>query len=108
MRLHDAGINHAALCPGAEHHILYDKDTKRVNLVGFTSSAAGHYCHPSNREPEKVASSKKLCDDMDAVADILQLWYHDRLLSMSPLIVHLSAGCSSRLTEFDEKNNTPM
>jgi len=108
VRLHDAGIHHGLLCLGKEHHILYHEDTKRVNLVGFTESAAGHYCHPSNTKPDKVASSKKLCGAVNVVADILDLWYHDRLLSMFSLIVNCLAGHSTLTYQILMKRTIPQ
>ena len=108
VRLHDAGIRwHAKFFPGRELHILYDKDTKRVNLVGFTRSAAGHRCNPDDAESEEVASEEEeMCSDMKTLASTLPLWYHNSLLSMSSLYFTLQLAIHLNPPEFDEKNNT--
>ena len=51
------GKDHAQLFPGREHHIVYENDTNRVNMVGFTTSDAGHQS-PESNEPRKVTPRK--------------------------------------------------
>ncbi|KAF8915983.1 hypothetical protein CPB85DRAFT_1290948 [Mucidula mucida] len=74
--LHNSGIEHGQLCSGQQHHILYDYDTKRVNVVDF-SSASLHVCYPPEVKLEPLFHSMPcgtICGELRLVGNLLDFW----------------------------------
>ncbi|KAF8916014.1 hypothetical protein CPB85DRAFT_1432389 [Mucidula mucida] len=77
QRVHALGIEHAQLCSGKEHHILYDPDTHRVNLVDFSLAHTHHHCRSLDIKLQpftKPTARRDICGELGLVADILGFW----------------------------------
>ncbi len=95
--LHNSGIEHGQLCSGQQHHILYDYDTKRVNVVDF-SSASLHVCYPPEVKLEPLFHSMPcgtICGELRLVGNLLDFWNpkraNERPRGMCSLCSHFSA-----------------
>ncbi|KAF8916338.1 hypothetical protein CPB85DRAFT_1290935 [Mucidula mucida] len=78
--LHTFGVEHGQLCSGQEHHILYDYDTKRVNVVDF-SRARMHRCSRPDIKLEplfKTIPYGTLCGELRLVGNFLDFWNPNR------------------------------
>ncbi|KAF9047051.1 hypothetical protein BDZ89DRAFT_1058108 [Hymenopellis radicata] len=81
QRLHALGIEHAQLCTGQEHHILYDPDTHRVNLVDFSQAHTRHHCRSLDIRLQpftQPTARRDICGELGLVADILGFWRRKR------------------------------
>ncbi len=95
--LHTFGVEHGQLCSGQEHHILYDYDTKRVNVVDF-SRARMHRCSRPDIKLEplfKTIPYGTLCGELRLVGNFLDFWNpnraNERPRGMCSLCSHFSA-----------------
>ncbi|KAF9047049.1 hypothetical protein BDZ89DRAFT_1058104 [Hymenopellis radicata] len=74
--LHTFGVEHGQLCSGKQHHILYDYDTKRVNVVDF-SRARLHHCFRPDVKLEPLFHTipyGTLCGELRFVGNFLDFW----------------------------------